>query len=232
MIDLVRDDVDGVRRSTARLFETLERLDDETAQQPSLLPGWTVAMLVTHVARNADSHVNACEGAMAGEVRRRYPSVEAREAGIAAGRGRTAADVVADLRRSVERLDDAWEAMTDEAWLGQAISGTGAPEPLVELPLGRWREVELHHVDLGLGFDVEELDERFVAKELQLWMGRLESRLPPGTGARITASDTGRVWRAGGDRLTMQVEAPSRSLLAWLTGRRTEGFPEIGEWDW
>ena len=67
-------DIDGCTRSHARLLDELARLDDETAQRPSLLPGWDVAMLVTHLARNADSHSGMVEGAAAGEARQQYPS--------------------------------------------------------------------------------------------------------------------------------------------------------------
>ena len=88
------DDIDGCTRSHARLLSELAHLDDEAVQRPSLLPGWDVAMLVTHLARNADSHRGMLEGAAAGEVRRQYPSQERREADIEAGRGRSAAEAV------------------------------------------------------------------------------------------------------------------------------------------
>jgi maleylpyruvate isomerase len=226
------EDIDGVRRSHVRLLTTLDGLDDTMAGWPSLLPGWDIAMLVTHLARNADSHVHAAEGARVGERRKRYPSVEAREAGIQAGKGLSAAAVVDDLRAAITRLETVWEELPAEAWRGASLTGEGEPEPLSTAPMGRWRESELHHADLGLGFTIDDWDQEFVDRELDRWIARLESRLPENTGATITATDTGRTWSAGAPRVTMLVDAPSRRLLAWLTGRNTAGFPEIASWDW
>ncbi len=225
-------DIAGCTRSHVRLLDELARLDDETAQQPSLLPGWSVAMLVTHLARNADSHTGMVEGAAVGEARTPYPSPERREADIEAGRGRAAAEVVADLRSSIARLEATWAATPDEVWELAATRTDGGPYPIVELPFQRWREVEVHLVDLGVGFTHHEWDEAYVEAELEEAVGSLGERLSPGTGMVVTDTDTGRTWTAGAERTTAQVSAPRRDLLAWLLGRRTDGFPEITAWAW
>src|SRR2546423_3924129 len=125
-------DLEGVRRSHARLLETVASIDDTIAAQPSLLPGWDVAMLVTHLARNADSHTRGAVGAWAGESRRRYESPEARDVGIEEGRGRPARVVSDDLRTAVARLESTWAALPPEAWSGMALSATGESEPIAE----------------------------------------------------------------------------------------------------
>jgi maleylpyruvate isomerase len=207
-------------------------IDDETARQPSLLPGWDVAMVVSHLARNADGHAWVAEGARLGESRQRYADPEEREAGIQAGRGRRADELLGDLRAAVDRLEDAWAAMPPEAWAVVARSATGEAEPLVELPLYRWRESEVHHVDLGLAFTIVDWSQAFVDHELEVWVEGLDERLPDGTGAIVTATDVGASWTVGAPNVTMQVAAPSRSLLAWLIGRRTDGFPDLAPWSW
>jgi maleylpyruvate isomerase len=224
-------DLEGVRRSHARLLETVASIDDTIAAQPSLLPGWDVAMLVTHLARNADSHTRGAVGAWAGESHRRYESTEARDVGIEEGRGRPARVVSDDLRTAVARLESTWAALPPEAWSGMALSATGESEPIAESPLSRWRETEVHHVDLGLGFTVDDWDELFVEVELDRWMDGLAERLAPGTGASIIAADTGRSWTRGSSTVTMRIEAPSRRLLAWLIGRGTDDLPPIEPWD-
>ena len=50
------------------LLAALRDLDDAAARRPSLLPGWSVGHVLTHIARNADSVVWRLEGAAAGEV--------------------------------------------------------------------------------------------------------------------------------------------------------------------
>ncbi|HEV7536642.1 MAG TPA: maleylpyruvate isomerase family mycothiol-dependent enzyme [Acidimicrobiia bacterium] len=233
------DDLRRVRSAHARLLETVGGLDDQVARRPSLLPGWDVAMLVTHLARNADGHAGVAEGARGGERRRRYPSPEARDTGIEAGRRRPAAEVADDLRASIERLEQAWGTLPLDAWVGVGLSPTDEPEPIAEAPAARLREVEIHHADLGLGFTFEDWEATFVAEELDRWMPGLGVRLPPGVGASVVATDTGRTWtiptadRDGGGAVdVLRVEAPSRALLAWLVGRRTGGLPELGPWGW
>jgi len=231
------DDLRRVRSAHARLLETVGGIDDATARWPSLLPGWDVAMLVTHLARNADGHTTVAEGARAGERRRRYPSREARDAGIEAGRGGRADEVADDLRTSIDRLEQAWDTLPPGAWADVGLSATDEAEPIAEAPAARLREVEIHHADLGLGFTFDDWDATFVAEELDRWMPGLRARLPSGAGACVVATDTGRSWTtdgeegdAGGEGL--RIEAPSRALLAWLIGRRPGGFPELGPWDW
>ena len=225
-------DLDGVGRSHVRLLATAAGIDDATAAQPSLLPGWDVAMLVTHLARNADGLADVAAGAAVGERRRRYASPEARDAGIGAGRGRPARAVVDDLGAAIERLESTWAALPPEAWSAAGLSATDEPEPLVDAPRNRWREVEVHHADLGLAFTADDWDDVFVDVELERWMSGLGERLPSEAGALVVASDTGRSWAAGATTVTMRVEAPSRRLLAWLIGRETKDLPEIRPWDW
>jgi maleylpyruvate isomerase len=221
-----------VQRSHARLLATVDGLDDATARRPSLLPGWDVAMVVTHLARNADGHANVAEGAARGEVRRRYPSPQARDDGIEAGRGRGAAQVGDDLHAAVARLEAAWASLPAAAWSTVGRSATDEPEPLADAPRYRWRETEVHHVDLGLGFTVDDWDAAFVARELAEWVPGLPHRLAGGGGVEVVATDTGDTWRLGPPEAATRIDAPSRHLLAWLTGRRTEGLPAIGPWDW
>ncbi len=79
------------REAEDRLLATIAPLDDATMARPSLLAGWTVAHLLTHLARNADSHVRRTEAAIAGVVVDQYPGgLAERAADIEAGAGRSA----------------------------------------------------------------------------------------------------------------------------------------------
>ena len=145
--------VQGCRAAQATLLAALSDLTDEQARQPSLLPGWSIGHLLTHIARNADSLVRRFEGAIRGQVVDQYEGGPAgREAEIEAGAHRPAADLVDDVRRSSAAVDDINARMPAEAWRRMTRSVTGSESPASHVLLSRWREVEIHHVDLGLGY--------------------------------------------------------------------------------
>src|SRR6478672_4274984 len=119
------------------------RLDDLDAGAPSLLPGWTIGHVLTHLARNADSMTWVMESSERGEVVERYPGgVERRNADIEAGARRPAAEQVADVAAADGRLDAAIAAHT--RWDGESRELTGRAIPVGEVVFLRWREVEVH----------------------------------------------------------------------------------------
>jgi maleylpyruvate isomerase len=197
--------VDGCRAAHARLIETLADIDDAIVAQPSRLPGWTVGHVLTHLARNADSHVRLLEGAAAGKVADQYEGgLDGRSAEIEAGAKRPAAEQVADLVASIERLEDAWARATDAVWAhGFGRTARGELQACADLPFRRWREVEVHHADLGLGFGPDAWPASYVDTELP--------RTLAGLPARLTLDDR-------------------RALLAWLIGRSESGPPDLPPW--
>ena len=67
-----RPDVDLRRVDDAqvRLEVAIARLDDRDVRRASSLPGWTVGHVLTHLARNADSHRDPSRGGGARDGRR------------------------------------------------------------------------------------------------------------------------------------------------------------------
>jgi len=174
-------EIEGCRRAHRRLLESIDGLTDEQARSPSLLPDWSVGHVLTHIARNADSFSRRLEGAARGEVVDQYPGGYARRAAdIAAGAGRPAAELVADVHESAYRLEAVFLAMPDEAWDRPTRDVSGAERPARAMPFRRWREVVVHHSDLGLGYTVAEWPEDLVA----LWLPQELERLPRRTDAR------------------------------------------------
>ena len=185
MNENVRAQVDGCRAAHARLSETLDTVTDEVARQPSLLPGWSVGHVLTHIARNADSIVRRIGGALRDEVVDQYAGgAEGREADIEAGAGRPAAALVADVRDTASALDAAWESVPEEAWGRYTRAVSGVLRPLDALPFSRWREVEVHHADLGLGFGYGDWSDGFVAAELPRALESVPRRLSDPQGRR------------------------------------------------
>lgn len=242
------EELRGVLHATEAVFASLGELGDEQASEPSVLPGWTRAEVITHLARHADSETRMVEAAARGEVGVQYPGgAEQRAAEIAQGRGRCAADLVADLRSAHDALRVAWEKLPDDSWdrPGRAFAGL---RPVREGVWARWREVEVHHVDLDLGFAPSDWPVRFVESALEATLTSLparERRDRPKLDAcwEIEAVDHGCAWlveldgshvRVTRSRLEGEIAAAGHipdavvsgwgcDVLAWLLGRRGAG---------
>jgi maleylpyruvate isomerase len=158
-----------------RLLDSVDRLTEAQVSQPSLLPGWSRGHVITHLARNADSHVWLFEGAEVGEVRRQYPTTDTREANIEAGARRPAGELREDLTRSCGRLEAAWRELRDELWDQEGVVKAGA-RSMKELVFRRLREVEVHHVDLDLGYSPSGWPSIYVEEELRRRLRTLPDR--------------------------------------------------------
>jgi maleylpyruvate isomerase len=171
--------IDASEAAHRRLLADVDRLTDEQVAEPSRLPDWSRGHVLTHLARNADSHVGMFEGAAAGEVRPQYPSVEHRRADIEAGAGRSAAALRDDLHASCARLEAAWHALPDDRWGREGITVAG-PRSMTELVFRRLREIEVHHVDLGVGYSPADWSPAYVDGELRRRLPGLPDRADHG----------------------------------------------------
>jgi maleylpyruvate isomerase len=163
-----------------RLFAAIDGLTDAQVRAPSPLPGWTIGHVLTHLARNADSHVRRAEAAARAEVIDQYVGGQAgRAADIEAGADRGADEQVADVRRSALAAEAAWRDLPAEAWSRITRDGDTRERPLFELPSRRWQEVEVHLVDLGLGATPRDWPDAFVIEWLPRTRERVYAALPP-----------------------------------------------------
>lgn len=195
-------DVEGCAAAHQALLADLDTLNDEQARQPSLLPGWSVGHVVTHLARNADSLTGMVEAAGRGEVVPQYANATVRNVDIQAGADRSADELVGDLRRSIWRLEGAWATASAEAWSGHGVNMDGRIA-IVDLPFRRWGETVIHHADLGLGYQPADWPAEFVRLELRRLMMRWASRRPMGMTELPAAA----------------LALDDRTRLLWLLGR-------------
>lgn len=230
----------ALRASTADLVKGVleSHWSDEDVAAPSLLPGWTRGHVLTHIARNADGIADTLAGALRGEIVDRYASWEARNSAIDDGAARPFAALVTDVRESAERLDrvfgavaevDGWELATEhgdhaEAWVWR-----------------RWREVEIHRVDLASEYTPDRWPALFVATALDEAAVSLASRIKGAVRVEVSAEGSvspacvGKTWEAG-EGTPVDVRGPDWAVLAWLTGRaevvrgELSTAPELGPW--
>jgi maleylpyruvate isomerase len=227
-----------VDRATARLLETAQTLDDAEVGEPSLLPRWSRGHVLTHVARNADGCANLLTWARTGVETPQYASAESREADIAAGAGRPLADQLTDLKTSAARFAEAVAEMPPEAWLATVRWLSGRTELATGVVWSRLREVEVHHVDLGLSYGPASWPPAFTHRLLREVAAGFSAD-PKAPAMRLHAEDLGHELAIGSSADAVEVSGPAHLLAAWLTGRsRGDGLtvvpegplPEVPKW--
>jgi maleylpyruvate isomerase len=204
----------GAAAAHRLLRERTSDLADERLRSPSLLPGWSVGHVIAHLARNADSHSRMLRAAAAGEVADQYVGGAAgRAADIEAWAGRPADELIQDLRRSIADLEQCWAEAAAAGWPGEGRLSTGQLTATTDLPFRRWREVVVHHYDLGLGYSWANWPAEYIRIELRRSTMQWASRKPMGFA----------------DLPVEALAVPDHQRVAWLLGRmEIEGLGPAG----
>ena len=202
------DDLVRVADAQARFDRAIAGLSDADVRRPTVLPDWTVGHVLSHVARNADSHIRRTDAAQRGEVIEQYPGgVEGRAAEIEAGAHRSAAELIDDVRTSGAAALAAWRSTPDDAWDAMTTDLGGRERPLWQLVGRRWQELEVHLVDLGIGVTYDDWPDDFVAA----WAPRLRKYF--------------------GEQVPASTGLTDREELAWLYGRYArDDLPVLRPW--
>ncbi|WP_186355981.1 hypothetical protein [Streptomonospora sp. PA3] len=107
------------------------------------------------------------------------------------------------------------------------------PDRVLGCALARWREAEIHAVDLAAGYRPRDWPLPFALHALDF----LSARAPAEIRLALRATDTGfrREWGTGAP---VEVSGAVRDLAAWMAGRRADGplqatsgrLPDLGPW--
>jgi maleylpyruvate isomerase len=210
--EIVRD-VELAAGAHRRLLADLDALVVEgnlDVDTPSRLPGWTRGHVLAHVRQSGDGHLRLIEAAARGEVGQQYPGgVAGRAADIEEASTLPAPEQVDLLRTSSAALEAGWAG---SVWEGEGTGPVGRV-PIADLPFMRLREVAVHHVDLDIGYEFEDLPAAYVRLELRrmemLWTARQPMGMTPLPEAALSI--------------------PSATRLAWLLGRtEIDGLASAG----
>ncbi|MEV6484260.1 maleylpyruvate isomerase family mycothiol-dependent enzyme [Streptomyces sp. NPDC051576] len=213
MIDHAHD-LASVHEATERVLTAAAALDNASAAEPSRLPGWSRNHLLAHLARNADALVNVLEG------RPMYASAGTRDADIERDAPRPLDVQLADVRDSAARFQATGAAPAD--WSRRVELRNGVVDTASRVPFRRWVEVELHHVDLGIGYELEDLPEEFTRRETDFLAERFTGH-PDVPSTHLT--DGTHAWTTGrpAEKPELTVTGSPTDLLGWLCGRRDGG---------
>jgi maleylpyruvate isomerase len=143
---------DQIDDATQRLLGSARLIADPDMRAPSLLPGWTRAHVLAHLARGADAMRDLLIGARDGQDRRGYRSADARAEDIETTAQQSAKDLVADVADSAMALRTIARQLPDPAWRVKVRVLDSRKFPAEQLLIRRLVEVELHHGDLGTGY--------------------------------------------------------------------------------
>jgi maleylpyruvate isomerase len=219
--------------ATARYLASLAELTDEDVRQPSVLPGWTRAHVISHLSRNADALTNVLHGAQAGEQRSQYPSTEERDADIEKGAGRSVAelraDAIASAGRWVQAANELHTSNLDAP--GSRVPGSKA-YPVSRVGRMRRTEVEVHHADLGIGYTAADWPTDLVDLLLTRRSRELETDHP----MVLELTDRGESVEIGSGGPT--ISGSAADVVWWLLGRgagdgvtcSSGQLPDLGKW--
>lgn len=217
--------------ATRRLVRTVDGLSDEALAGPSLLPRWSRAHVVAHLALNAEAMSGVLRGLAVGEPVPMYPSREQRDADIDELSRAGSSELRDRFLASCTRFQDAFEHLPDAAWAGEFRRTPGTePLPASQLPAMRLGEVEIHHVDLDAGFAVADWPEPFLdatfqravrdrAAEASMTLHTPQGDVPVGSGVGPVVS---------GSRAELTWWLLGRGDAAGLTG--DPEIPTLGPW--
>lgn len=225
------DELAALHGATRILTRGVDALSDAELAEPSLLPGWTRAHVVAHLALNAEGLAGVLRAAAGGGVAPMYASQEQRDGDIET-LGATSPTQLRDrFLASCTAFQDALDHLPAEAWTGSFDRTPGGQRlPLAEVPAMRRREVEIHHADLDHAYRPADWPEEFV----DTVFNRVVHDREAGASMMLRTPD-GDVPLGDG---TGPVVSGSRVDLAWwLLGRgKGEGLtadpalPTLGAW--
>lgn len=210
--------------SANRVLRTVDGFHGDDWRAPSLLPGWTRAHVVAHLALNAEGLARGLRGVVADdpadEPRTMYDSDARRDSDIADLAVADPAEIRERLLAGTTILGEAIGSLPEEAWEQRVERTPGGREIRADaFPGMRLRELEIHHVDLDAGYTFDQVDPDLLALFLDDTVARLgaDEDAPAMT---ITTDEGDRhVIGDGG----VSVTGSRAGVLLWLARGRADG---------
>ena len=227
-------DLTGLEASAQAFTRTVDSLTAEDLAEPSLLPRWTRAHVIAHVALNGLALAAVIDGVVHDNPVAMYESDEQRDADIEELSGAEPSELRERHLAATTAFADAVALMDENHWAGRIDRLPDGPAwSMVTVVPTRRRELEIHHVDLGTSYTRSEWPEDFVVELLNAVTVDQASSGP----FEVRATDVGRSWYVGGEG-GPNVMGTGADLGWWLTGRGdgeglssdADELPSLGPW--
>jgi maleylpyruvate isomerase len=146
-----------------------------------------------------------------------YATASMRDADIERDAPRPLDVQLTDVRESAADFQAVGAAPAD--WSRRVELRNGVVDTASRVPFRRWVEVELHHVDMGIGYELEDLPEEFTRRETDFLVERFDGH-PDVPSTHLT--DGTHAWSTGrsAEKPELTVTGSPAALLGWLCGRR------------
>jgi maleylpyruvate isomerase len=168
--------------------------------------------------------------AMRGEIAEQYPGGDRRrESDIEAGAARPARLILSDVRTAIDQIEDVWRRMPPDAWSRPTAARIG-PRPAWMSVWARWRETEIHHVDLNAGYAHGHWPSEFLNLMLPQVVPTLAARLTDEIIVQVETTDRDppvTVTTAGTTGEPVTVRGPASAVLCWLLGRASAAATDL-----
>jgi maleylpyruvate isomerase len=227
---------DETERANTRYLRALTGLAERDLQAPSLLPRWSRAHVVTHLARQADALTRALTAVLNGEEAWMYSSQTVRDEDIDKGATRSADELREDAEASADRFREVARRLEPQHLDAPISRLPGGPTFMTaaETTGKRWSELEIHHADLGLDYTPADWPVEFS----RLVIGNRQDELGlDGPSMVLSSTDVDGLWKLGSGQ-GPEVRGTAAALAWWLVGRG-EGsglvsssgeLPQLGRW--
>lgn len=218
--------------ATQRLVRGVDGLDDAALDGPSLLPGWSRALVVAHLTLNAEGLAGVLAGVVDGRDVPMYRSQDVRDADIEQLGRADHAELRDRFLASTTVFAEAVMAVPEGGWAGEfrRTGDGGALVRRISIPGMRHRELEIHHADLDAGYGPRDWPEEF----LDSVFNRVVRDRADGPGALLRTPDGDVPIGAGPGPLVTGTRA---DLTWWLLGRgdgkglsADAALPDLGPW--
>ncbi len=211
----------GIRRlkheANHRLLGDTIQISDDAWEGPSLLPGWTRAHVAAHLARNAEGFKAVVQGVTAGRIVPMYVSESERMWSIERGSEKSPLQLQIDLDTSMSELSAALDGLRSDQW-DFLVRFDGELIPVGLILLSRLSEVVLHHIDLNVGFGLDDIDADTAVWVMRWCLHRL-MEVPPTTSYWVETPTDGAVLVGQPMPHPPVVSGSVVDLLGWMSGR-------------
>jgi maleylpyruvate isomerase len=222
------DLLEALHLADQRLVRSVDSLTDSDWSVTSLLPGWTRAHVVAHLALNAEGFDRALGGVQDGEPIAVYDSTEARDAAIEDLATEDSNEIRDRLFSATSALRHTFGSLTGDQWQATVDRLPDGPVwPVTHLLTARRQEVEIHHADLDLGYGPHDWPADFATVLLDRVVGAQSFAV------NAVDSDLNRICGVG----SPAVRGTTAALAWWLLGRgngadlSSEGeLPQLSSW--